>query len=330
MKNYIAAMIAALLIAATASAAIVKVKLNSGATITGELISLDPTCCVSVQVGSIPTSIDMSEVASIETVDASKGAVSTDSDLPAEKIVNIAGLDVKFKLVKGGTFSYGFEGDGSRRIDSEPVHNVTLSAFYMSEEPVKAALVERIMGTYDFADYTIVIKNKKPAGYKKLVNYLTPQPAVTESNRDVAFLSLADKESEIFDCYFSNIPKNVCTVKTFVTRLNQECPGMNFDIPTETQWSYVYFYNPEVVTFHFLPEACYSVSMNESTDPHKQQYMLKGLEGVPALRWFDTQVPMHANRVTNGIVAIKKKQKELRIGPGQDLVAPLHLVMPAK
>ena len=41
----------------------------------------------------------------------------------------------------------GYDGDGSRRMHSEPVHEVAVTSFYMSIQPLPASLVTSIVGT---------------------------------------------------------------------------------------------------------------------------------------------------------------------------------------
>ncbi|MBO6026489.1 MAG: SUMF1/EgtB/PvdO family nonheme iron enzyme [Bacteroidales bacterium] len=60
-----------------------------------------------------------------------------------EEIVTVNGVSFTMKLIKGGTFQMG---DANGDADEKPVHDVTVSSFYMGETEVTQALWKAVMG----------------------------------------------------------------------------------------------------------------------------------------------------------------------------------------
>lgn len=146
----------------------VKVKLKTGTTITGELKSLDPINTIILIVAGQETTIPISTVVNVEMVDASSSAVqeavsnskNSESSLDYGKLIVTDTTDyskkisikngntpIEMVLVSGGRMKMGYDGDGSLRMHSEPVHEVVLTSFYISIHPLPASLVTAIVGT---------------------------------------------------------------------------------------------------------------------------------------------------------------------------------------
>lgn len=162
----------------------VTVKLKTGTTITGEMKSFDPMTKIVMVIAGKETTILMSKVANVEMVQstptvAEQPTVSqpvvtpqpaavapapvvasateplgnrkllvTEATGQAEKItITIGQVPVEMILVNGGRMNMGYDGDGSRRMHSEPVHEVAVTSFYISAQPLPASLVTEIVGT---------------------------------------------------------------------------------------------------------------------------------------------------------------------------------------
>jgi len=132
---------------------VTKVTLKSGTSITGVVTELNPTSHIMIQVAGISTRIEMDDIASIEEV-VSQGAdiqsaesknqdpVITDlSDYPESYLLSVGPYNVELVLVRGVIFDMGYDGRGSLKKFSEPVHKVQLSSFYIN----KAALSEDLV-----------------------------------------------------------------------------------------------------------------------------------------------------------------------------------------
>lgn len=150
MKKLIFALLAGLLCGiAMMYAEQVTVKLKSGATITGELRELVATDHVTIVVAGIESEIPMSEVASIDRETTSPATaksklggrlvsgeyeVTDHSALPDSFNVKVANQQLTMVLVRGGTFTMGYDGRHSWSMMTEPMHRVTLSSFYISRQ----------------------------------------------------------------------------------------------------------------------------------------------------------------------------------------------------
>lgn len=148
----------------------VKVKLKTGTTITGELKSLDPLQKIVLIIAGQEATIPMSEVENVEMMKDSptvsnKGetvsnTIGSKEDLGERKImvteatnykdkitIYIGELPVEMILVPGGRMNMGYDGRGSLSMKSEPIHEVFVTSFYISREPLPASLVTSIVGT---------------------------------------------------------------------------------------------------------------------------------------------------------------------------------------
>lgn len=162
----------------------VSVKLKTGTTITGEMKSFDPMTKIVMVIAGKETTILMSKVANVEMVQSTPAVTeqpavtqqvvtpqpaavvsapivaSTTEPLgnrkllvteatghPERILINVGQTPIEMVLVNGGRMNMGYDGDGSRRMHSEPVHEVAVTSFYISTQPLPASLVTEIVGT---------------------------------------------------------------------------------------------------------------------------------------------------------------------------------------
>lgn len=162
----------------------VSVKLKTGTTITGEMKSFDPMTKIVMVIAGKETTILMSKVANVEMVQSTPAVTeqpavtqqvvtpqpaavasapivaSTTEPLGNRKLlvteatgqperisINVGQTPIEMVLVNGGRMNMGYDGDGSRRMHSEPVHEVAVTSFYISTQPLPASLVTEIAGT---------------------------------------------------------------------------------------------------------------------------------------------------------------------------------------
>lgn len=141
----------------------VKVSLKSGLTLVGELVEMDVKSHVKILIGGQESVISMEDVDSVEMISESESPSSvpkqksaklvygeyqiTDTqDYPDSIIVNIGGQDMTMMLVRGGSFTMGFDGRNSWSWESEPLHRVSLSSFYISKQTISKGLYNYLLG----------------------------------------------------------------------------------------------------------------------------------------------------------------------------------------
>lgn len=153
----------------------VKVKLKSGATVTGVMKRIDPLKEIVIVIAGQETTISMSDVENVEMVegfptaqsqvvpaaDAASNATSnvaagkrkltvTEPQDYAKKItLKIGGLNHEMILVPGGQMNMGYDGEGSMSMKSEPIHEVIVTTFYISTAPLPASLVTSLVTSKD-------------------------------------------------------------------------------------------------------------------------------------------------------------------------------------
>lgn len=298
----------------------VVVVLKNGTTLTGELKQFDPASKVVINVGGIDATINMSDVSSVTNVASTKSASKTSLgeeqtiNIPEDTIINICGVDVKFILMKGGKFKYGFDGRGSRSMKSEPVHDVVLSPFYVSEEFVTRDL------------YKAVTNNEINKNFE--VTYYKKKKDNSELNKYVFFMS------EELDAI-----KKIPSLEQFMISINSSFGG-NLYLPTEVQWFYYEsrqsaetdrLKNVDRIYCQFAKD----VSMSDVHDPVGKSTIVKGStkhddedEDIYTYRLYDRSQP----KLTN-IRYIGKQRYEIIdkfIGPWNEAICPIRLVMKAK
>lgn len=152
-----------------------KVILKNGSVIIGKLKAFNPVKEITIVVAGIATTIPMSEVDHIETNEADDAPAQTQPATVAQPVVaptpapaaneylgsrkllvtdrdnypesfdiDINGEKVHMLLVRGGRMNMGYNGNGSRSMMSEPVHEVAVTSFYMSERPLSYNLARSI------------------------------------------------------------------------------------------------------------------------------------------------------------------------------------------
>ena len=143
----------------------VRVTMKNGTVFTGELKDLVPTDHVTVVVAGLETTIPISEVASIDNPDANQGvsiqkqndsnrdtklqygkyAITDSKEYPESFTLKICDQELTMVLVKGGWFNMGYDGRHSLSWDSEPIHRVTLSSYYVSNQYLNCHTAEALL-----------------------------------------------------------------------------------------------------------------------------------------------------------------------------------------
>ena len=131
------------------------VTLKNGTELKGIIKSIDPTDAVKIKIAGIETTIKMSDVASIEEyhektkekpqLSSNTKLVVTDfEEYPDSFNIEVCGTKIKMILVRGGDMNMGFDGSGSRDMNSEPIHRVSVTSFYLSETCIPSNLATQL------------------------------------------------------------------------------------------------------------------------------------------------------------------------------------------
>ena len=141
----------------------VKVTMKNGTVFTGELKEFVPTDHVTVIVAGIESTIPISEVASVErpndqkvstmhdqnygdtNLQYGKYAITDTKEYPESFTLKIGDQELTMVLVRGGWFNMGFDGRHSLSWDSEPIHRVSLSSYYVSNQYLNCHVAETLL-----------------------------------------------------------------------------------------------------------------------------------------------------------------------------------------
>lgn len=152
------------------------VKLKNGTELKGVIKSIDPMDSMILSIGGVETTIKMDNVQSVEeisntsespTIDRNdklsndKLEVTDNSNYPETFEIKVGENTIKMILVRGGNMKMGYDGPGSLSMKSEPVHNVSLTSFYMSEIYIPDSVAKFVQGKKSSKGYY------KPLDWKK-------------------------------------------------------------------------------------------------------------------------------------------------------------------
>lgn len=143
----------------------VEITLKNGTKITGTIKQFDPANSITIDVVGFTNTIKMSDVDKVEPLVDKIGSildngnsslniqqgqipslsnpliVKDTAQYPDNIKIMIGNREFTFLLVRGGSFLMGYDGRGSRTMDSEPIHLVHVTSFYMCSELLSDAFV---------------------------------------------------------------------------------------------------------------------------------------------------------------------------------------------
>ena len=128
----------------------VKVTMKDGTVFTAELKEFVPTDHITVVVGGIESVVPISEVVSIDKANVVQPPtpmsisnshsvygmyeITDTKQYPDSFILNVGSQQLTMVLIRGGWFNMGYDGHNSLFWDTEPIHKVTLSSYYISKQ----------------------------------------------------------------------------------------------------------------------------------------------------------------------------------------------------
>jgi hypothetical protein len=144
---------------ANAQSKLSAVTLKNGTILQGVIKTIDPTDAVTIEIAGVETKIKMDIIQKIEEVGATsaisptpadqgpltnKLRVTDEADYPETFDLKVGSHTIKMILVRGGEMNMGYDGRHSLKYNSEPVHKVKVTSYYMSNEYIPASLVSEI------------------------------------------------------------------------------------------------------------------------------------------------------------------------------------------
>ena len=164
------------------------VKLKNGTELKGVVKSIDPMNAMVLFVGGVETTIQMTDVLRVEEdtqpsaseTDENKTSNSISDDLLNQKLVVTDFADypesiyfqigpelIKMILVRGGDMNMGYDGKGSLSMNSEPLHKVTVTSFYLSETFVTSKVYQEVTNKNSINNFYIAVTWSKADGLVK-------------------------------------------------------------------------------------------------------------------------------------------------------------------
>lgn len=161
----------------------VVVTLKSGVKVIGKIKELIASDHITIIVAGVSSEIPMQDVASIEdnlqnvlgneekqtqiskvntNLEYGKYEIFDTIQYPDSVIIDIKGEPLTFILIRGGMFNMGYDDRHSRVMKTEPVHQVKLSSYYISKQPINYLIANKIANVK-----TTAKKSLKPYGTSK-------------------------------------------------------------------------------------------------------------------------------------------------------------------
>ena len=141
-----------------------KVVMKNNASITGVIKEFNPASHIVISVAGFETRIEMSDVLEVKPLDKTDGDVikgnesvkryeipreileKENKDYPEEYVLEYKDIQIPMVLIRGGVFDMGYNGPGSLKMKSEPIHKVFVSSFYISKRSLTKGMVSVIRG----------------------------------------------------------------------------------------------------------------------------------------------------------------------------------------
>lgn len=207
----------------------VAVKLKNGATIKGVLKSFDPLEKVVLMIAGQETTIPMEKVENVEMTQASapvptvsntpmrqptaqvrnipassglgnqKIMVTETDSYPEKIIVNLSNTPVEMVLIKGGRMNMGYDGDNSLAMESEPVHEVGVTSFYMSTKPISCMALASFGKTkHDDVGNAVVEKYKEVETIINAIAKATGKPYRIPTEAEWEYAACSELQNQLF------------------------------------------------------------------------------------------------------------------------------------
>lgn len=192
------------------------VKLKSGTEITGVIKSINPTEALTIVIAGVETEIKMADVAKIDVLDnstnttinkeiprpqlmADEKLIVTDfAEYPDSFDLIVGDSKIKMVLVRGGEMNMGFDGRHSRSMDSEPVHKVILTTFYISESFVTNEIISNIKGKKGKKGYYYTPKWEEANKMVEMISETSGIPLKLPTEAEWEYTACSSVQEQVF------------------------------------------------------------------------------------------------------------------------------------
>lgn len=186
------------------------VTLKNGTVLKGVIRSIVPTEEIVLEIAGVESKIKMSDVATVE--EEMSQALPHTYLSPNEKLIvtdnanyletfdlEVKNMRIKMILIRGGEMNMGFDGKDSQDMNSEPVHRVRVTSFYISKECVPTSLASQLTDRKMSLDRPFFIaKWKYVEEMADTIAKITGIPVRIPTEAEWEFTACSEKQNDIF------------------------------------------------------------------------------------------------------------------------------------
>ncbi len=193
------------------------VTLKNGTQLSGVIKAMDPLDALTIVVGGIEMTIKMADVTKVEDakstsneiapntivypklLEEDKLIVTDTANYPESFDLKVGNSSVKMILIRGGDMNMGYDGRHSMAMNSEPVHKVKVTTFYISETFVTGEIASQAIGKRIKKDYYSPMKWKVAKEVTEKISEMTNLPVRLPTEAEWEYAACSSVQNKLFD-----------------------------------------------------------------------------------------------------------------------------------